>query len=217
MLCRKKLSPLRRRIRRYLVLLLAVFIAAVCYAEIAVKAQLRDVIIRDMRTVSVQAVNTAVDEFLSENFDIGEKLTDISYDGGRVSAIAVNPSYVNYIKTRVTSRAQEQIDYLSHHNGVSEHLGSFTGLIFLSGAGPVIGFNVDSAQTVSCEFESSFESAGLNQTLHHIIMTVTVELTVYNPFRIRQAVTTTTSYEIAQTVIVGAVPSYGGVLSYSGQ
>lgn len=214
MICRPKLSPVRRRIRRYFAVFLAVFIISVTYLELAVKAQLRDVIIRDMQTISVQAVNDVVDDFLSENFDIGEKITDITYDGGAVSAITTNPSYINYIKTYIIERAQKRIDYLSHHKGVGAHLGSFTGLIFLTNIGPEVYFDVGSSQTVSCEFESSFEGAGLNQTIHHITMNVTVELYVYNPFRITDTISATSSYEIAQTVIVGSVPSYGGVLSY---
>ena len=214
MRCRPRLSPARRRARKCIAVFLAVFILFVTYFELAVKAQLRDVIIRDMKTVAVKAVNDAVDGFLSENFDVGEKLVGISLSGGEVSAVTTDPSYINFVKTDITRRSQERIDYLSHHNGVGARLGSFTGLLFLTNVGPEIYFDVGSSQTVSCEFESTFEGAGLNQTNHHITMTVTVEVYVYNPFRIAQTITATSSYEIAQTVIVGAVPSYGGVLTY---
>ena len=214
MLCRRKPGPLRRRLRRYAALILAAVVVCEAYFELAIKAQLRDVIIRDMRTLSVQAVNTAVDEFLSENYEIGERLVSITYSGGSVSAVTTDPSYINFVKTSITRRAQENIDAMSHSGRVSAHLGSFTGLIILAEAGPMIGFDVDSAQTVSCEFESTFSGAGVNQTLHHITLTVTVELTVCNPFRIHEPIITASTYEIAQTVIVGAVPSYNTALTY---
>lgn len=214
MRCRPKLSPARRRLRKYAAIILAGVILSVTYFELAVKAQLGDVIIREMKTVSVQAVNDAVDKFLSENFDIGEKLVTLNRDGGSVSAVTTNPSYINYVKTSITKTAQSNIEEMSRGSGVGAHLGSFTGLIILTNVGPVIYFDVESSQTITCEFESTFEGAGLNQTIHHITMTVTVELVIYNPFRIRDTVEVTSTYEIAQTVIVGSVPSYSGVVSY---
>ena len=214
MLCRKKPSPLRRRIRKYIAALLVIIVIGLIWFECAVKEQLTDVIIRQMETVCEQAVNEAVDKFLSENFDIGDKLVDLSYNNGTVSAITTNPSYVNSVKTAITKSAQENIDEICRSEGVSTHIGSFTGLVILTNAGPEVRMEVESVQTVSCEFESTFESAGLNQTVHHITMTVTVDLLVFNPFKISETITTSSTYEIAQSVIVGSVPNYGGVLSY---
>lgn len=214
MVCRKKLSPLRRKVRKYIAVGLTILIIMTVYYELAVKEQLRDIIIRDMQTVAEESVTMAVDDFLSEHFDLGEKLCDISYSDGTLSAITTNSSYINYVKTYITDKAQEHIDYLSHHQGVSARLGNFTGLVLLTNVGPEVYFNVDSTQTVSCEFESTFEGAGLNQTIHHITMTVYVDLLIYNPYRIAETVSTSSTFEIAQTVIVGNVPSYSGVVTY---
>ena len=213
-MCRKKLSPTRRRIRKYIAVCLAVSIACVTYFELAVKHQLRDVIIRDMQTLSERSVTEAVDGFLCENAGAGEKMSEITYDNGAVAAISTDSAYINSVKTYITTHAQENIDRLSRSQGAKTRLGNFTGLVFLSEFGPEITFPVDSTQTVSCEFQSSFESAGINQTVHHIIITVTVDLLIYSPFRISETVSTESSFEIAQTVIVGSVPSYSGVVSY---
>ena len=214
MLCRKKPSPLRRKLRKYIAVLLVFAVIGLIWFEYAVKAQLTDVITREMQTLCEQAVNEAVDKFLSENFDIGDKLTDIAYNNGSVAAITTDSSYVNSVKTAITESAQKRIDELSHDEGVSTHLGSFSGLVLLTNVGPQVHFPVDSKQTVSCEFESTFESAGLNQTIHHITMTVYVDLLVYNPFKIHEPIGISSTYEIAQTVIVGSVPTYGGIVSY---
>lgn len=213
MLCRKRPTPRRRRARKLIALTVAGIILCLTYFELAVKAQLRDIIIRDMQTLSERAVTMAVDDYLAENPDIGESLCRISFHDGSVAALSADTAAVNVVKTSVTKRAQAYIDELSHTQGISTRLGSFTGLVSLLNVGPEVRLPVDSTQTVSCEFESTFEGAGLNQTVHHITMTVYVDLLVYNPFRIRQTVSTSSTFEIAQTVIVGSVPSYGGVLS----
>ena len=214
MLCRKKPSPFRRKLRKYLALFLAILILLTVYAELAVKHQLRDVIIRDMQTLSEQAVTMAVDDFLEEHADTGNRMCDITYDNGSVAAISTNAAFVNAAKTYITEHAQDRIDSLSHSQGISVRLGNFTGLVFLSNFGPEIPFSVDSTQTVSCEFQSSFASAGVNQTVHHITVTVYVDLLIYGPIRVGETVSTESAFEIAQTVIVGTVPSYSGVVSY---
>lgn len=214
MLCRKKLSPVRRKLRKYTAVLLSLLILLDVYVELAVKHQLRDVIIRDMQTLSEQAVTMAVDDYLANHADTANRMCDITYDNGSVAAISTNSAFVNSAKTYITEYAQEYIDALSYTQGISVRLGTFTGLVFLSNIGPDISFSVDSTQTVSCEFQSSFESAGVNQTIHHITITVYVDLLIYGPIRIGETVSTESSFEIAQTVIVGAVPSYSGVVTY---
>lgn len=213
-MCRKKLSPVRRKLRKYTVVLLIAAVLFTIYFETAIKVQLKDVMIREMRTLSEKSVSQAVDEYLADHTDTGQKMCDIIYNKGSVAAISTNTVYVNAVKTAVSRRAQEIIDEASHKQGVAAHLGNFTGLVWLSGLGPVIRFPVDSAQTVSCEFQSSFESAGINQTVHHITITVYVDLLLYGPIRIGETVSTESTFEIAQTVIVGSVPSYSGVVSY---
>ncbi len=213
MLCRKKPTLRRRRVRKLAVICLAAIIFLIAYFETAVKSQLSDVIVRDMRTLSQQAITMAAEDFLAENPDIGEKLCRIRYHDGTVAAISADTPSINSVKTEITRRAQKNIDTLSHTQGVATCLGSLTGLVILADAGPEVRFSVESTQTVSCEFKSSFESAGINQTVHHIIMTVSVDLLICNPFRIHKTVSTTSSFEIAQTVIVGSVPSYSGIAS----
>lgn len=215
MLCKRKPSVIRKKLRRLISVLLVVVTLSAIYIELAVKAQLRDVIIREMRTVSETAVNMAVDGFLAENADVGERLTILRYnDNGAVTALSTDSAYINYVKSQITSSAQGYIDALSHDRGVSAHLGSFSGLVLLNNVGPVVSFAVGSSQTIACSFESTFEQAGINQTVHHITLTVAADVLVYNPFRIQKTIHTVTSYEIAQTVIVGTVPTYGGVLTY---
>lgn len=208
MLCRKKPGPVLQRVRKYTAVFLAVFIVFTTYFELAVKAQLKDVMIREMQTLSEKSVTMAVEDYLAENADVGERMCDIVYDNGSVAAVSLNASAVNSAKTFITDRAQNYIDELSRTQGVSACLGNYTGLVFLSSLGPEISFPVESSQTVSCEFSSSFEGAGVNQTVHHISITVYVDLLIYSPFRVKETVSTESAFEIAQTVIVGAVPTY---------
>ena len=216
MLSKKKLGPLHKKIRRCIITFISVLLAFLVYFELTVKTQLINIIISELETIAQTSINDAVEEYLLSNSDIADKLIDIKYDSSNsVKSIRENIYYVNLAKTQISESAQKKIDDFTNKNGVSTQLGSFTGLVILTNFGPEVYIKVDSEQTIFCEFESKFESAGMNQTLHHIILNIKAQISVYNPFRINPPIIVNSSYEVAQTVIVGTVPpSYGGVLQY---
>lgn len=209
MLSRPKRSARYRRIRRrFCIVLLCVLILS-AYLEFAVKAQLSDVIGAQVKALAQRAVNTAVAEYLAEHPDAGEKLSDVCYnDSGVVTSVTTDPSSVNALKTSVSTLSQQYIEQYADSEGLSLPLGSFTGFVFLTNTGPAICLDISCRSTVTSTLKSTFESGGVNQTLHHIILTVDVEIVVYNPFRIDRPIHTSADFEISSTVIVGAVPSY---------
>ena len=215
MLSRTKPSAARRRLRRAIALITAVIILTAAYFEAVVRIQLTEVIRTRMRTMALAAADSAVAELIDAHPDIGERLTKLSYaSDGRVSALTTDPSYINSVKAETASLTRSGLSERARDGGVSVPLGSFTGLVFLSDFGPDISLRIRCDSSASCSFSSAFESAGINQTVHHISMTVTVRVIVYDPFRIYDGMTVSSDYEIAQTVIVGSVPSYGGMVTY---
>ena len=209
MLCRKKPTALRRKIRRYVLRVAVILIIISLYLEFAVKTQLSDVITTGIKTAAQQAVNAAVEEVLAAEPDIGESLTTPKTNAsGAVTAVVSDPAAINRLKAAVSSLSQKNLEALTSHEGVSVPAGSFTGLFVFSELGPEVTLHIGSRSTAQCSLGSSFESAGVNQTLHHIILTVEVEASVYHPFCIRRPIRTSVDFEIAQTVIVGSVPDY---------
>ena len=76
----------------------------------------------------------------------------------------------------------------------------------LSGRGGMLPVRVVSLQNVNAEFSGEFSQAGINQTLHRLDLTVSVELILLTPAG-QQALKVCTSVPVAQTVIVGGVPN----------
>lgn len=194
---------------------MAAVILLTVYFEVAVRVQLTEVIRTRMRTVAHTAVAEAVSDFLIEHPDAGDRLAQLQFsDSGTVAALTTDAAYIDCVKTEINRRAQEYIDTAARVEGIDIPMGSFTGLMLLGDFGPDIRLSVGSESTVSCTFQSSFESAGVNQAVHHIALIVRVDIAVYHPFRIRKTFGITSDFEIAQTVIVGAVPTYGGIVTY---
>lgn len=209
LICKPKPSARRRRVRRILLRFLLLLIIVSAFLEFIVKEQLSDVIAVRMQALAQRAVNAAVADYLAENPGAGESLTTPHYGSdGTVVSITSDPAAVNRLKTAVSELSQDYIDALTESEGISVPLGSFTGFVPLTNLGPEIRLDIGSRQTVICSLNSTFESGGVNQTLHHVVLTVDVGMAVYNPFRIRRLIHTSADFEIAQTVIVGDVPSY---------
>ncbi len=81
-------------------------------------------------------------------------------------------------------------------------IGSLTGVQILSGRGPKVKFHVMPAGYLLTDYENRFDSAGINQTRHQILLNMTMNVTAIVP---GYSVTTEvkTSYCLAETVIVG--------------
>ncbi len=207
---KKKSSKRVEKAKRIFLYILVILIAFLVYFEMNVKGQLKNVVINQVKSLSNEAINLAVDEYLENNKTEIENLLKITSNENKdVKSISSNTYIINKAKTKISTLSKEKIESEMENKGVYFNLGSFTGLVSFSEVGPPIYFRTTAKTNVYCEFQSTFESVGINQTLHHIILTVYVDFDINNPFTI-DTFTTNTSYEIAQTVIVGSIPSYYG-------
>ena len=72
-------------------------------------------------------------------------------------------------------------------------------------AGPDIPVFITLSGTADSDFEESFESAGINQTVHKLSLRITADIRILTPSgTVSESVST--SVLIAETVIIGSVP-----------
>ena len=84
-------------------------------------------------------------------------------------------------------------------------IGTLTGSALLAGRGPRIRVRMESVGSSTARFNNQFESAGINQTKHQIILEVDVSVAILLP-GFTTATKVSTAVTVAETVIVGAVP-----------
>ena len=189
-------------------------ITAVILFECSVKKYMTGIITEEMKKTAQTCVNRAVEDYLSENGDIVKDIADIRFSSSGVEAISADAEKINRFKTGISTLSQQYIDEEARKAGVDIPLGELTGLVLLYDFGPSIHLSIGSKQVVACTLQSTFESGGINQTVHHIMLRVHTEMSVYNPYRLSEIVECDCDFEIAQTVIVGSVPSYSGIVTY---
>ena len=150
-------------------------------------------------------VNDAVDGTLtSEAISYSDLVTLEKDAAGQVSVLAANTAQLNALRTEILGKVLAQVEQLdSQELGVP--LGSLTGFATASDLGPVVPVRVLTAAVPTADFDNVFASAGINQTLHRIMLNVRVECTLLIP---GGTVDTAVEAQVcaAETLLVGQVP-----------
>ena len=123
---------------------------------------------------------------------------------GRITALKTNMSEVNRLKTDILNIINDEILALDHSD-IGIPLGSLFLPELLSGRGPSIPVHILSIRNSDAVFNSDLTQAGINQTLHKLIMEVSVDVSVLILGQ-TSSFTLTSEVVVAETVIVGQVP-----------
>lgn len=189
--------------------LIALFAVLLIFAILATDKLVRPIVTNAATTkaeiIITDAVNTSVSQLLH---DTGVKYSDIaviSYDNENViSAIEIDTIKLNYIKACITDVIVDEVKK-AEKTTLSVPIGTLTKNDYLLGRGPRINFDIDLSVAVSTDYKSEFKKAGINNTLHQIVIEVDANYYITMPWYSRQQ-KYITSFILAQTVVVGKVP-----------
>ncbi|MBP3521452.1 MAG: sporulation protein YunB [Oscillospiraceae bacterium] len=124
--------------------------------------------------------------------------------GGEVSTMSVDSQKLNLLRAQVMERITEQILALDTTD-LGIPLGLLTGIDILSAAGPKLPVRVTSVVSATGLFRNEFTNAGINQTLHRIVLDVTITARLLLPVGITETAITIPVY-ITEAIVIGQVP-----------
>lgn len=164
-----------------------------------------DIAVVEARGRAVKTINTAVENILSQGGVAYADIVEISRnESGSITGITTDIVKMNLFKSRVTNAVDNA--FLQNETViVTVPLGSATGVTFLSGWGPDIDVKMHIDSSTQSDFSNVFESAGINQTQHSVMLNLETEVILTGSGR-RITQNIKTSFCVAQTVIVGTVP-----------
>ncbi len=203
----RKRTKRRRRRRRLLTAVFALLGASVLlfvYFQRNVTRVLISISEATMRASTTVAVNDAVYYTLSDELRYDDLVTVERDSTGAITAVSANALKINKIARDTASISQSNLKNLSL-NGIPIPLGALTGIEALAGLGPRIHFRIIPVSSVACEFSSTFESVGINQTKHSIYLHVIADISIVMPSR-TENFAVTTEILVGEFVLVGAVP-----------
>lgn len=189
--------------RWFVVLLCLTVIFSCCF--ISVKPFVFTYAKSEAETIILNAANEAVLNILNENDISYNALSNVSRDGaGVMTGIEIDIAKVNGLKSEISGELSKLV---SQNNKYDLHIpiGTLFGNEYTTGYGPNIKFKMQLTETAIVDFESRFESAGINNVLHQIIIKIEVKASVLM-MGATDGFSVSTTAIAAQTVIAGTVP-----------
>lgn len=155
--------------------------------------------------VASNVINQAVSRQIEAGNVRYDDLVTLERDGdGRITALTTNMQEMNRLKTRLLTILDDDIYDISDDE-ISIPLGNLTGVQLLSGRGGTIPVKIVAVSSSDANFRGEFEDAGINQTIHRIMMDVSLDLIILLPSgTVRDCVMTEVC--VAETVLLGQVP-----------
>lgn len=148
-----------------------------------------------------EAVNTQISEGNIQYDDLMQLQQDAS---GTITALTTNMQAMNLLKSQLLILLDEKLHEVDGDE-ISVPSGNLTGIQLLSGRGPQIPVKIVAISNSDANFSGEFTDAGINQTLHRIMLNVALDLVILLPSgTVTEHVETDVC--VAETVLLGRVP-----------
>lgn len=162
----------------------------------------------EMQAKTVDVINKNIVEVYSEKFNYEDLINIEKDENGNINMLKADTIKLNDLATEVSIKSQEDIKEIGSI-GVKMPIGYITKNNVMSYWGPSITVKMEPIGRVEVDYESIFESAGINQTRHKIFVNVKTDLKIILPLQYKE-VQVVNKIPVSDTVIVGKVPEYIG-------
>ena len=153
-----------------------------------------------------KTTNETVSRVLEGKSELCRNLIAVAYnDEDILSQVTVDSAGINIIKTAVSVAVMDALESTTSVS-VGIPLGTFLGLDWLSGWGPIITVPMSAAQSVFTSISSTLEERGINQSAYRVNIHINVNLWIVTPAGYA-SVTVENDYPVTEMVLLGKVPN----------
>ncbi len=202
--------PQRRRIPRWSMRLLAVLLLCgvlLLCVDRAFGPVVREFALIQAKFLATTTINAAIEEELRQHPISYETLVRVSRAAdGTVQSVELDSGAANQVSSRLILAANAALTQKMSRR-VQIPVGTVLGLQLLAGRGPAVTFFIQPASYVEATVLSTLSGAGFNQTLHNVVLRMTVVVETFS-VGYHTSQTVTSDMILAQTVIVGDVPDF---------
>lgn len=192
-----------------MLLMLTAFIAAaviiIIQTDKFIRPVLKSVCEEECRSFASRLIGESIEKTLSENpYDYNDFANLLRDEKGNVTAVETLTGNVNRLQTKLLLDLNDTLDK-KRNTEISVSLGTASGVWLLAGRGPSVPMRFLPIGSAGVELVSTFESAGINQTCHKILIEVKVHAAGTVPF-CKTETDIKYEYLLAETIIMGDVP-----------
>lgn len=164
------------------------------------------------KLIADKAVSRAICEHLdTTDNDYSDIVSFVYQDDGSIGAMRTNPAKINTMKAGIMELANKELTKLGTEEfGVA--LGTLTGVGYLYGTGAELVFSVKPTGVARSKLLSRFESTGINQTMHSVVLVIYTEVSPVLP-GLTDSFIVENEFIISQTILMGDIPdTYSNII-----
>ena len=158
-------------------------------------------------TQAQQIANQVIDEATKEVIDQMNLTTSDMFDRSNAMGegnITANTILINQFCSQLSGSITEKLKTVGEES-IAVPIGTASGISFLANTGPDIHFSLRSIGSSSVNYETNFQSAGINQIHFQIWVHVSIKIQIIHPF-IQDTMTLEKKLMLVDTYIKGTVP-----------
>lgn len=206
---RKLIEPKQNDFKKIIVIFSTIFVLSILigsfiYVDTSLRPTIKVLAETKALELANRSINKAVGDIVQNKVNYSDLMNTKLDSDGKITMIESNTIMMNRIASDVALKIQEELKQVKTTTAYIP-IGTALGSPILARYGPQIKVTIEPIGTVSVNFKTSFESAGINQTRHRIYLEAKTQVKVVIPL-------TTDTKEvkaqipICETIIVGNVP-----------
>lgn len=157
-----------------------------------------------MRAETIKTINKISIEVFDEEI-LNNDIVIIDKDkNNKINLIKANIFLLNKITSEISIRSNNELDELGR-KGIQVPLGWMTDKSIYYNLGPNITIEMEPIGNIETNYETVFESAGINQTRHKIYLNIKGKIKIIIPMYNRE-IEVNTQIPLSETIVVGEIP-----------
>ena len=153
---------------------------------------------------TVLVINQAVTTSFQDTDVFGDLISIQRDNDGNIILLTANSLQANKLARQTAIVSQQRLDQLAKEQ-IEEPFGTISGIPLFSEMGPEITITVTPIGAVNCTFTSTFESVGINQTLHRMYIQVECKMDLIIP-QMHHTMECVVPILVSESIIIGKVP-----------
>ncbi|MGN2338445.1 sporulation protein YunB [Clostridium cagae] len=200
----------KRKKRKYIpiivisIALVIIFNSVIVFLDNKVMPSLDRVAEMTVRSRVLNIINSNSIKLFADEFNYNEMIKVEKDNDGNITLIQADTVKLNYLASKLSIQCNEELQNLEDIK-IKIPLGWFTDNSIYYNLGPQMAIRVEDVGNINANYESGFESAGINQTRHRIYLNVESKVRVILPFKTNE-VEIVTKVPVSDTIIVGKIP-----------
>lgn len=202
---KSKVRYLKRNLVVLLILLIISLVLFFYFCECILRPILIEYSKNEAKIYTQNIINNAVNDlFNNYSYEYSDIAIITKDDNLNVSSIEIDTIKINALKSSISNEVYNKLKSFDEFL-IKIPIGTLTTNKYLIGRGPKITFKVQLSAFANADFESKFYDAGINQTLHQILININCKTYIIMP-PYNTTCEVSNSFIAAQSVIVGTVP-----------